>query len=315
MPTESNVLVTGASGFVGRRLVERLLQGGASLRILQQETQPVPDRWRSLADIRSGDVLEPETLPDVVAGIEAVYHLAGEIRRPDLFDAVNRQGTQNLLDVCETHGVKRFIYMSSVGVIEPARNSGPARHSARGRAQGGYEKSKAEGETLALGRNREGRMKVVSLRPSIIYGEDRPAQGDSFHSLVRLIASGKFALFGRQYFNSYVYVGDVAEAAVFVNEHPRTGGQAYIINEPIALEDFVQEIARLLGRRPIQTLPRAWGRLAEKVLRARGRYGSLYNRVPYDIKALSDIGFQMPFGYKIGLARTLAWYKAQQRLQ
>lgn len=95
------VLVTGATGLVGTRLMQRLLDAGIETRALIRAGKAVP----AGATVVEGDLLDPSTLPDAVAGIDAVIHLAAVLRTPDPADItrVNVDGTANLIAAVTTH--------------------------------------------------------------------------------------------------------------------------------------------------------------------------------------------------------------------
>ena len=126
---------------------------------------------------------------------------------------------------------------------------------------------------------------------------------------MRAVGAGRFALLGHDYVSSYVYVGDVVSACLYLTHHPTTGGQVYIINEPISLTVFVNEMARLLTVRNPPVLPSPLGALLATSLRFSGRFGSLYNRSIYSMDKLSGLGFMLPYGYRDGLRRTIDWYR------
>jgi len=314
MTADRKVLVTGASGFLGRALVERLLSEGLSIRLLNLEGQLVPKEWEGKAEAWTGDLTSPTTLKGVSEEIDQVYHFAGEIKSPKLFDIVNRAGTENLLRECELHDVKKFVYLSSVGVIGASGRAESIDEESTPRPRNAYERSKYAGECAALGHHHQHGMQVVVLRPSIVYGEGRPLHSDSFNSWLRSIERGYFRLLGEDYFSSYIYIGDVIAAALFIADSPKAGGEIYHINEPIALRAFVDEMSRMLGRKRVPALPGLPGQALVKLLKSLGRFGSLYNLTIFNVKKLSDLGFRLRFGYKEGIARTVEWYKGQKDL-
>ncbi len=309
MQTQPTVLVTGATGFVGRRLVDYLLTEGAGVRILRQGPLPVPERWQGAVDIRDGDLTQFNTLKGIAAGIETVYHLAGEIRVAHLFDAVNRAGTKNLLRRCQSEGVRRFLYFSSVGVIGSSGKNVRVDETTPSYPRGAYERSKYAGERAALSYHQSGAMSVSVLRPSIIFGEGKDPRTDRFYLLLRMIDRGRFVLLGQKYVSSYVYVGDVVAAAVIVANHRQTGGQVYIINEPVPLAEFIGSISEILGRRKVPVLPPEIGGILAMALNLTGRFSSLYSRTVFSMDKLSGLGFRLPFGYRQGLRQTIPWYR------
>jgi UDP-glucose 4-epimerase len=243
--------------------------------------------------------------------MDTVYHLAGETRDAELFDATNRLGTETLLGICRSAGVRRFVYLSSVGVMGAADSGCRVDEGTRARPRNAYETSKYAGEQCALRAHQGEGMQVSVLRPSIVYGEGKSRSSDSFLAWLRAVQTGRAFSLGHDYVSSYVYVGDVVTACQYLASHPITGGQVYIINEPIRLATFVGEMARLLAVQDPPSLPNPLGTLLAFLLRLSGRFGSLYNRTRYSMDKLSALGFVLPYGYREGLRRTVKWYQSQ----
>ena len=308
MSAKKNILVTGATGFVGKKLVQQLFHEENKIRILRQGPLLIPQNWMGEIEIRDGDLTHPETLAGIADGIETVYHLAGEIREKSLYDAVNRVGTENLLDICRNAGVKKFLYLSSVGVIGASGLKAIIDENTLPRPKKAYEISKYEGERIALKFHRAEGMNVTVLRPTTIFGEGKDRKSDNFDKWIRRIRAGRFYLLGTDYINTYIYVGDVVAACVFVMTHSGTGGQIYVINEPILLREFVSAISDLLEVRKVAALPTLAGRFVASLLKQTGRFGSLYNKTVFSMEKLASLGFRLPFGYREGLRRTLQWY-------
>ena len=310
----STVLVTGASGFIGRALVDVLLEQRARIRILTRGSVDLPDQWVKLTEIRVGDLADPTSVAHVADGMEVVYHLAGEIRDPRLYDKVNREGTERLLEDCQSAGVRRFLYLSSVGVIGARGGDGLLDETAPVQPRNEYEISKYAGERATLLHHNANDMQTMVVRPTIVYGEDRNPRYDSFLSWVRAIKARRFVQLGRDYVSSYIYVGDVVAACMAVANDARTGGKVYIVNEPIPLSTLVAELSAILGEREPGVLPRPLGTSVESVLRQMGRFASLYNRTIFSMNMLAKLGFALPFGYRNGLRRTIQWYREKGRI-
>lgn len=303
-------LVTGARGFIGRILVDSLLQDGIEVRVLVRPAQELPEQWSGRVEVAAGNLLEPSSLLSAVAQCETVYHLAGEIRDPAAMWKVNKEGTEHLLSASIRAGVRRFLYLSSVGVIGAKGDCVRVDELTSPLPRSLYERSKLAGETAALRCHGAGGLCVHSVRPSTVYGEGLKRGRDSFLAWARLIRRGRFVLFGRDGVNSCVYVGDVVAACRFLERTPSLGGGSFIVNESISLSCFVNEMARAMGVGVPLVLPGAVGRLAASLLRTTGRLGTLCNRTDFSMEKLTRSGFAPQFGYSEGLRRTLEWYRA-----
>ena len=153
------VLVTGATGFLGRRVVRELIERGDRVRCLVH----TPGRERIFPhrdiEVHYGDVHEPDSLSEIFYDVEAVVHLVGTIRPKtrDLFYDVHRDGTANVLAAARKVGVRRFLHMSAIGSANDKKYP--------------YFHSKWLGEQEVIGSG----IPYTIFRPSILYGE-----GDEF---------------------------------------------------------------------------------------------------------------------------------------
>ena len=116
-----NILITGATGFIGRHLAS-VLSKTYSVRCLVRKSSDITPLRDLNVDITYGDLLVRKSLGPALDGIDLVYHLAGEVyarRKQDYYNG-NVLATHNLLEACEEKGTKRIIFLSSIGVYKPA---------------------------------------------------------------------------------------------------------------------------------------------------------------------------------------------------
>ena len=177
------VLVTGADGFIGSHLVERLVAEGAGVRALCFYTSngslgwldDVPPDVRSAIDIRLGDVRDARLMDDTVSGMAIVFHLAALIAipysylAPESFIETNVRGTLNLLEAARRAGARRFIQTSTSEVYgTPDRL--PIREDHPLQAQSPYAASKIAADQLTLAFHDSYGLPAVVLRPFNTYG-------------------------------------------------------------------------------------------------------------------------------------------------
>ncbi|HEX2657931.1 MAG TPA: NAD(P)H-binding protein [Polyangia bacterium] len=203
------VLITGAAGEVGRRLVARIAADGHQVRALVLPNDPLRarlDGLKSRVDIREGDIRDPATLDAVVAGVDTVLHLAAVIlaQDPSVFDRVNRRGTAHLVAASAAAGVRHFIYVSSASVVYPRLTP--------------YGRSKLEAEAIVKG---EPRLLHTIVRPTLVYDET---------------GGQEFALF-RRYLHRFPVVPFVGP----------TDGPRAARKRPIHADDAVDGLARMVG--------------------------------------------------------------------
>jgi dihydroflavonol-4-reductase len=174
---------------------------------------------------------------------------------------------------------------------------------------GPYESSKYAAERVVLNYHQESGMQTTALRPSVVFGEGRKPESDSFLEWVKAVNARRFAHLRPDSVSCRVYVGDVVAACLMLTSNPQSGGQAFIVNEPVPLTSFVADMASILGVSPPPVLPKVVGSVSERLLRLAGRFRSFYNLTVYRMDRLSNLGFVLPFGYQEGLRRTIAWYR------
>lgn len=228
------ILVTGGSGFIGRRLCAVLLEQGAYLRVLTHRTTPFNPNAH--LQICSGDITEPSTLTTVCAGIDTVLHLAGFAHAQDdgsaAFStrhwAVNAQGTFNLLEAALAVGVRRFVFVSSVKAV-----GNPGQHCVNEDwntpAQGAYGQAKRAAEQRILEVGQSTALQVVILRPVLVYGTGMQA---NLARLIKAVCQGWLPpLPETGNCRSLVHVDDVVQALQLAAWHPQAVGRTYFISD------------------------------------------------------------------------------------
>lgn len=243
------ILVTGGSGFLGSRLVPRLVQDGHEVLAMTRSASS-HDKLRALGALRLDADLEggaPLSLPEIDAAVHAaaLFRFTGP-REP--FFRINVDGTAALLRAAENAGAKTFVYISAAGIIMD-ENGAPV-HNADESAPtfpdhfSGYLASKARAEPLVLAANKPG-FRTIALRPPAIWGP-----GDPFsRELPGAIKSGRFAFIDRgEYAFSTCHVDNVIEAVECALEQS-VGGRAFFISdpEPQTFREFIASLASLQG--------------------------------------------------------------------
>ena len=317
-------LVTGASGFTGTHLCRRLLQEGGAVRAFVRPSSNPHTLGSMGAEIVRGDVRDPDSVKHAVRGVKRVYHLAAVYRQ----EAVSRQqvwdthvtGTQVLLEASLKAGVERFVHCSTVGVQGAIANP-PAKETAPYHPGDEYQRTKMEGERLALKFFGETGLPGVIIRPAGIYGP-----GDlRFLKLFKHIQSRRFVMFGNgEVLYHFTYVQDLVTGMKLASERPEAIKQIYTIagNEYVTLNTLVALVADCVGApRPRWRFPfwPLW--LAsvgcEIVCKPLGIEPPLYRRRAdffrkdraFDIsKAKTDLGYMPQMDLKTGLQITADWY-------
>lgn len=247
--TDATVLVTGATGFIGGRLAERLVvQHGARVRALVRNFGRAARLARYPIELVQGDLTSPESIDKAVAGCDYVFHCAyGSDGQDDSRRVVNAQGTRHVLDAALTHGVKRVVHTSTVTVYGHTPD-GPLDETApRVRTGFAYGDSKIEAEETALSYVPRG-LSVAVVQPTVVYGPF----GTTFTiQPLQLLKSGRVILInGGDGLANLVYVDDVVSGMIVAAVHQGAHGGSFILSGPgpVTWQAFYAAHEAMLGR-------------------------------------------------------------------
>lgn len=317
--------VTGATGFIGQHVVNQLLLEGKFVRVLTRGDHPLPQSWLNIVEVVYGELNDSRVLQKAVLGCENVFHFAAELRDHTKMDRVNIEGTSCLLEICNQAGVRKFIHLSSVGTMGAVRE-GDLDETEPCSPQNHYERSKYAAEKLVLAWSIGQDKIAIVMRPTNVFG-DGPRSGlDSMLSWLQAIQNGRFVYFSRQAISNYVYVKDVADACCRAVQFTDTG--VFIINDPCMLEDFVAAAAGELGvPAPKVVIPLPLAHAA--ALASQGAAWLTRQRSPLTVSRVRALsirtrylsnrihaawGWRPAIGYKVGLQRTVSWYRKMGQL-
>jgi nucleoside-diphosphate-sugar epimerase len=324
-----NVLVTGGTGFVGAHLVRRLRSRGHNVTSLDKSPGLFDDELRRAgATLLSGSVTDPGDVDRAVAGHELVYHLAspfGDILQPDqAYWDIEVNGTRNVLEAAERHGVRRVVHCSTQGV-HGIIESPPGDEDSPIAPRDYYCYSKAEGEKVCQDFLARG-MDLVIVRPTSVYG---PGDIRGWLKLYRMVAKGWFLMIGDgRTYNHPVYVENLVDLFELLMTAPQAKGRTYLGGDDraVTLTELVQAVARSVGtnvriiRFPWYGAARAGAgaveflfkgmRVKPPVFRRRLSWFKTNRAFRID-RAKQELGYQPRVSLDEGLARTAAWYRQE----
>lgn len=244
------MFITGGSGFIGGRLIERLVADGHSVRALARSAAAAEVVRSRGAEAVDGDLADQASLHAAAAGCELAFHSAatlGDWGRREDFERGNVQGTRNVVSACTAAGVRRLVHVSTEAVLlagkplvnvdesPPLRPDSPALYSAT--------KARAERDVLAAS---DGALETVVVRPRFVWGV-----GDTtlLPTMVELVRGGRFAwIGGGRHLTSTTHVDNAVEGLVRGAEHGRPGN-AYFVTDgtPVVFRAFVSSLLSSQG--------------------------------------------------------------------
>ena len=253
------ILITGATGFIGRHLALRLLDEGKPVRVLVRDPQRLDPRLQQRTQVFVGDLTMSDSLLAPVRGVSSLFHCAANVHtwdRRDAYWAANVDGVENLLRALDNGGdlPERFVHFSSVDVYGfpklPARESDPLQPTGFG-----YGDSKQAGEDLLRHRAASMGLPYTILRPCNVMGEGSPFVeriGKELRSgLMLLVDRGKADC-------GYLDVQNLVDAALWLAQEPQAQGEIYNLRDPgtISWRQFVRDLREgLKGHGLVLNLP------------------------------------------------------------
>jgi nucleoside-diphosphate-sugar epimerase len=303
------VLVTGASGFIGSALCAHLQGRGHQVQAMARRASP---QWSA--------GVEPWVVPDMadlgeqafgrLQRVQAVVHCAARAHQLNdqatdplaEFRRVNVQATVELAELAAQAGVPRFIHLSSIGVNGPANRDGPFQRGDTPQPATPYAVSKWEAETALDAISAHSGMAVVHLRPPLVYGRDAPG---NFALLWKAVRSGlPLPLGGLREPRSFVALDNLVDLVAHLVEREQAVRGVHLVSDmqDLSTAEFVAAIATSAGL-PMRNwpMPAPWLRRAAALLGRGEQVDKLAVRLQVNSRSLSDeLGWTPPF--KVGEA-------------
>jgi UDP-N-acetyl-alpha-D-quinovosamine dehydrogenase len=319
-PLPGTALVTGATGFVGRALCRRLLEDGASV-VAGIRQQAKLDE--GVTPVVVGEINEATDWSQALSGVDVVFHLAARahVLRETAADPLaefrktNVAGTERLARSAAAAGVRRLVYVSSIGVhglyTEPGKKFSeadiPQPHNA-------YALSKWEAEQALTRVAGETGLEVVIVRPPLVYGPGAPG---NFAQMLAVVSKGiplPFASVRNQ--RSLVYVDNLADALIACTVHPAAAGQTYLVSdgEDVSTPELLRQLADVLGvPARLPPCPPVLLRLAGRLAGKREQMERLLGSLQVDSgKIRRELNWLPPYTLQQGLQATADWRRGKR---
>lgn len=318
MPRDRICLVTGASGFVGRRLCRRLLEGGWSVVAAVRRAADFSEfdglRFTMLS---IGEIGSDTVWGNVLEGVDCVFHLAAistasgsEVEQLLRMRNVNALGAKGLARAAVESGVRRFVYLSTIkvnGESTPIDQPFTEAHIPSPTTPYGITKWEAE-QTIWYELNASGRTQGVVIRPPLVYGEN--ASGN-FRLLSKLVGGGvPLPLSDTDNLRSLIYIDNLIGALMLCVDHENATGKTYLISDgtDVSTSEWVGLMAEGMGKAPrFFYFPVGIIRALSGLSGRREMFDRLFGSLRINDKKIRlDLGWTPKFSTREGIARSVA---------
>jgi nucleoside-diphosphate-sugar epimerase len=319
------VLVTGAGGFIGSRVVDQLLSDRMDVRCLVRRT---PFRTpRSSRDVVVGDVRDPSVAAEATKRVDTVFHFAAAVHRratEDEYRSINVEGTRNIARAAGANNVRHFVFASSTSVY--GKGGVSFKEESPCRPDNAYGQSKLMAEKAAADVAAETGMRLTILRLSTVYGEGEPG---NVSRLIKAVAKhGPLVLGKGANRKSMTYVDNVAALCSRLARWPGPSGVS-ILNvadpEPYRLDEIVAAIASALNKpRHLVRVDRRLALVGSWCLTVAARLlGRKSPLTPEQVVKITEdavcdvtrlrqeVGFVAPILLEEGIRKTVDWYRSK----
>ena len=308
------VLVTGATGFVGRALTRRAGELGwevsRGIRGQGHLNERADDKVVSL-DPATGH-FELDAPVDAVLHLAAIAHAHGV--DPGSYRSANAIWPQKLAMRAAALGIAHFLFVSTAKVVGDALDR-PADETEPLRPADPYAASKAEAESLLAGVARQTGLRITVIRPPLVYG---PGVGANFLQLLRIVDAGwplPFASVTNR--RSLIYVGNLMSAIEASLERPAERTRTFFVSDDhdVSTPELVTAVAAALGRQPrLFAFPPRLVAAAGRLLGQGDRIARLLDSLQVDISHIkTELGWRPPYSLEQGLAETALWYRTRRQ--
>ncbi|MBN1522103.1 MAG: NAD-dependent epimerase/dehydratase family protein [Candidatus Aureabacteria bacterium] len=331
------ILITGATGFIGSHLAESLKRDGHDVRCLHLKGDNTGFLKELGCELVEGDLRDRNSLDKAVRGAEIVYHLAA-LSRYDAtlgdedYYCMNVEATRVLLQLGRTHGIRTFIYVSSIEGRGISQDGKPLTENSPSHPRNIYGKTKFQGEEVCRGFFRRYHMDVRIAIPPTTYG---PREYLILQRIFRPVSRGFFILFGKgEALIEFCYIKNQIDGIKRILEKGRAG-ESYIISDerPYAFREVIEEMARQMNKKVFLLKIPYWAawtvavffELSSRIFKFYPFYVKETGRPPLsrptlqwavksavfcDIaKAKRELGYKPPFSLSHGLSETIQWYR------
>ena len=305
------VLVTGAGGFIGSHLTERLVELGADVRAFVHYNALGAWGWldnssvRNAVQVVAGDVCDRDSVRQAMQGCEIVFHLAALIAIPYSYQApasyvrTNVEGTLSVLQVARDVGVESIVHTSTSEVYGTAQRV-PIDEAHPLQGQSPYSASKIGADKMAEAFHRSFCLPVVTIRPFNTFGPRQSARAVIPTIITQLLAGNTVRLGNLDATRDLNYVSNTVDGFVAAAESPKALGKTINLgsNREISIKELAKLIARIMNK-PLE--------IVTEPVRLRPPGSEVERLIAKNQLALDLLGWEPKVNLELGLEYTIAW--------
>lgn len=324
-------MVTGASGFIGKHLVNTLEGYGFRVNILVRNSRNYNNVIGDVC-IFEGDIIDSDIVKKAIDNVEIVFHLVAKthdfsknIDNAKDYFKINVEGTENLLDACISSKVKHFVYFSSVKTMgEVSKYTLNETYDCTPTTP--YGESKLAAEKLVVDYGNKYGFRTTIIRLPLVYG---PGNKGNVYKMIEAIDNGRFVMIGKGINKrSMVYVQNVVDAALSVVDQKAADKKVYIITDGVdySMKELYRLIAKGLSKKPlpfyvpmgIATLFAIAGDIWSKTTRRPSPFdsdilGKLTGLLTFSSRRIKEeLGFKPKYNFYNTLDKTIKWYNEEK---
>lgn len=315
IPDTQKILITGAGGFIGRNLCPMLEREGFSVR--RAVRKPL-----DADSVQIRDIGADTDWSAALGGMDAVVHLAARVHvlrecasePSELFRQVNVEATRRLAEQAAAAGVKRFVFVSTIGVHGVKTEGKGFCEADTPHPLNQYALSKLEAEKALKKVAEETGLEVVIIRPPLVYGAGVKA---NFLMLLSVVKHGlPLPLASIRNKRDMVYVGNLSDAIRACLTHPAAVGQTFVVadGEAVSTPELIRHIAQAMGKKPLLfPFPESLLRFGGWMVGRCDMVHRLVSSLEVDSKKIREtLDWKPPFSFDDGLAATMQWYQGEE---
>lgn len=320
MSNIKRILITGASGFVGRALCQALLKNGHLIKGTFHSNEISPAISGKMECINVGDIDEHTDWNSALRNIDTVIHLASRVHKEAESYAtslsenkrINTEGTRRLATMAAKCNIRRFIFLSSIKVNGQITGRNPFTEESLPAPQDSYALSKWEAERILKRIGSETGLEVVVIRPPLVYG---PGVKANFFRLMKFVEKGiPIPLGNINNKRSLIFLGNLVDAIVSCMNHPKAAGETLLVSDgkDVSTYELIKIIAAAMDKRSF-ILP-CPPRLIKYIGRLTGcseEISRLTDSLVVDSSRIqSTLDWIQPYTLEEGMRETVKWYRS-----